>query len=143
MYIYQKVFYKCRNHVLFSAHARLAAVSRYIPPNWIYIYLSNKSLLIFRDLRQALNGWCSGMSRKTPCTFNLQLDHEKSLQWGQGIVDVYYRCVPNEITHRKCNDDVRVSREIGFLRWVVLHIAVHKALKTEKNSTIEIVIKAA
>ena len=56
------------------------------------------------------------MAQKAPCNFNLILDHEESLQWGQGIVDVFYRCVPNEITHRKCTDDVPVSRDIGFLR---------------------------
>ena len=33
-----------------------------------------------------------------------------------GIVDVYYRCIPNEITYRKCNEEVLVSREVGLLR---------------------------
>jgi len=72
------------------------------------------SLTNVRDLRQALNRWCSGMAQKKPCTFNLQLDHEESVSWGMGIVDVYYRCVPDYIIHRKCNSEVRVKEEIGF-----------------------------
>lgn len=79
---------------------------------------SNEVMLIFRDLRQALNQRCSGMAQKKPCTFNLQLDHEESLSWGSGIVDVFYRCVPDDITHKQCNSDVIVSKEIGFLRYV-------------------------
>ena len=76
----------------------------------------NSFFIIFRDLRQALNRRCSGMTQKKACTFNLQLDHEASLGWGMGIVDVYYRCVPDSIIHRKCNSEVRVSQEIGFSR---------------------------
>ena len=50
--------------------------------------------LIFRDLRQALNRRCSGMAQKKPCTFNLHLDHEESVQWGQGqlLVISFFNC---------------------------------------------------
>ena len=79
-----------------------------------------------RDLRQALNRRCSGMNQKKPCTFNLQLDHEESMDWGSGIVDVYYRCVPNSITHRKCNSEVRVKEEIGFSRYITCKVFVRQ-----------------
>ena len=56
------------------------------------------------------------MAQKKSCTFNLLLDYEESVNWGLGIVDVYYRCVPDYVIHRKCNSEVRVKEEIGFSR---------------------------
>jgi hypothetical protein len=57
------------------------------------------------------------MTQRKPCTFNLKLDHEESINWGLGIVDVYYRCVPDDLTHRQCNSEIRVTEEIGFSRY--------------------------
>jgi hypothetical protein len=57
-------------------------------------YYYNVFILFLRDLRQALNRWCSGMAQKKPCTFNLQLDHEESVSWGMGIVSfIPYFCL--------------------------------------------------
>lgn len=72
------------------------------------------SLANIRDLRQALNRRCSGMSKGQQCFFNLQLDHSESVPWGAGIVDIYYRCVPSDITYRYCNSDVRINDQTYF-----------------------------
>lgn len=54
---------------------------------WTFTFILRMS----RDLRQALNRRCSGLSRGQECSFNLALDHEESVHWGPGLVDIFFR----------------------------------------------------
>ena len=56
-----------------------------------------------RDLRQALNRRCSGMTNGRTCSFNLHLDHEPSQLWGSGLVDIFYRCIPRRTIETTCS----------------------------------------
>ncbi|TRY79437.1 hypothetical protein TCAL_13183 [Tigriopus californicus] len=64
---------------------------------------------ISRDLRQALNRRCSGLSKGIECSFNLRLDHPESTAWGSGLIDIFYRCAPNDWTHRYCDRTKRIA----------------------------------
>ena len=57
---------------------------------------------LLRDLRQALNRRCSGITSGRTCHFNLRLDHEPASTWGTGLVDLFYRCVPHRVIHNSC-----------------------------------------
>lgn len=82
-------------------------------------FLSYRTVM---DLRQALNGRCSGMAHGNQCTFNLHLDHEESQRWGPGLVDIFFRCVAKEETNSACSssddhddDDPRPKSEVRMM----------------------------
>jgi hypothetical protein len=62
-----------------------------------------------RDLRQALNRRCSGLGSGQECSFNLQLDHPEAAAWGDGLVDIFFRCAPRAATHRFCDREARIK----------------------------------
>ena len=75
--------------------------------NWQKVTSTTKTtedlISVSRDLRQALNRRCSGMTNGRICSFNLQLDHEESQLWGSGLVDIFYRCVPKRTVENTCS----------------------------------------
>ena len=61
---------------------------------------------LHQDLRQALNRRCSGITNAKSCNFNLRLDHEEAAKWGSGLVDLFYRCVPQKVIHDACSASI-------------------------------------